>query len=115
MVDDIKLNGKLTLGEDLADLGGTLLAFLAWKAVTKDQDLQPIDGLTPDQRFFVGMAQWACGAERPEIKRMNAITNPHSPLEDRVNGVVSNMPEFQKAFSCKVGQPMVRERMCKIW
>src|SRR5208282_1260693 len=115
VIDDIKLNGKLTLGEDLADLGGTLLAFLAWKSVTKDQNLQPVDGLTPDQRFFVGMAQWACGAERPEIKRMNAITNPHSPLEDRVNGVVSNMPEFQKAFSCKVGQPMVREHMCKIW
>ena len=115
VVDDIKLNGKLTLGEDLADLGGTLLALLAWKSVTKDQILQPVDGLTPDQRFFVGMAQWACGAERPEIKRMNAITNPHSPLEDRVNGVVSNMPEFQKAFSCKVGQPMVREHMCKIW
>ncbi len=115
VVDEVKLNGKLTLGEDLADLGGTLLAYLAWKAITKDQALQPIDGLTPEQRFFVGMAQWACGAERAEIKRMNAITNPHSPLEDRVNGVVSNMPEFQKAFSCKVGQPMVRERMCKIW
>jgi putative endopeptidase len=115
VVDDIKLNGKLTLGEDLADLGGTLLAFLAWKSVTKDQNLQPIDGLTPDQRFFVGAAQWACGSERPEIKRMNAITNPHSPLEDRINGVVSNMPEFQKAFSCKIGQPMVHEHMCKIW
>jgi putative endopeptidase len=115
VVDDIKINGKLTLGEDIADLGGTLLAFLAWKSVTKDQNLQPMDGLTPDQRFFVGMAQWACGSERPEIKRMNAITNPHSPLEDRVNGVVSNLPEFQKAFSCKVGQPMVREHMCKIW
>ncbi len=115
VVDKIKLNGKLTLGEDLADLGGVQLAFLAWKAATKDQNLQPIDGLTPDQRYFVGMAQWACGAERPEIKRMNAITNPHSPLEDRVNGVVSNMPEFQKAFSCKIGQPMVHEHMCKVW
>ncbi len=115
VVDDIKLNGKLTLGEDLADLGGTLLAYLAWKEATKGQDLQSKDGLTPDQRFFVGMAQWACGSERAEIKRMNAITNPHSPLEDRVNGVVSNMPEFQKAFSCKVGQPMVHEHMCKIW
>ena len=115
VVDNIKLNGKLTLGEDLADLGGVQLAFLAWKAATRDQNLQPIDGLTPDQRFFVGMAQWACGAERPEIKRMNAITNPHSPLEDRVNGVVSNMPDFQKAFSCKAGQPMVRTHMCKVW
>jgi putative endopeptidase len=115
VVDKVKLNGKLTLGEDLADLGGVQLAFLAWKAATKNVNLQPIDGLTPDQRYFVGMAQWACGAERPETKRMNAITNPHSPLEDRVNGVVSNMPEFQKAFSCKAGQPMVREHMCKVW
>jgi putative endopeptidase len=115
VVDKIKLNGKLTLGEDLADLGGVQLAFLAWKAATKDRNLPNVDGLTPDQRYFVGMAQWACGAERPEIKRMNAITNPHSPLEDRVNGVVSNMPEFQKAFSCKAGQPMVHEHMCKVW
>ena len=115
VVDKVKLNGKLTLGEDLADLGGVQLAFLAWKAATKNLNLQPIDGLTPEQRYFVGMAQWACGEERPETKRMNAITNPHSPLEDRVNGVVSNMPEFQKAFSCKAGQPMVREHMCKVW
>src|SRR5579884_1667617 len=61
IIDDIKINGKLTLGEDVADLGGTLLAYLAWKEATKDQNLPPMDGLTPDQRFFVGMAQWACG------------------------------------------------------
>ena len=64
VIDDIKINGKLTLGEDAADLGGTFLAYLAWKDATKSQNLQPIDGLTPDQRFFVGMAQWACGDER---------------------------------------------------
>ena len=115
IVDDIKINGKLTLGEDVADLGGTFLAYLAWKSATKGQDLQPADGLTPDQRFFVGMAQWACGDERPETKRMDAITNPHSPLEYRVNGVVSNMPEFGQAFACRVGQPMVRPKPCKIW
>ena len=69
VIDDIKINGKLTLGEDVADLGGTLLAYLAWKTATKAQRLQPIDGLTPDQRFFIGMAQWACGDERPESKR----------------------------------------------
>ena len=114
-MDNIKINGKLTLGEDLADPGGTWLAFLAWKEATKGQNLQPVDGLTPDQRFFVGMAQWACGDERPESKRLNAITNPHSPLEFRVNGVVSNMPDFGKAFSCRVGQPMVRANQCKVW
>jgi putative endopeptidase len=115
IVDDIKINGKLTLGENVADLGGTFLAYLAWKDATKGQDLKPIDGFTPDQRFFIGMAQWACGDERPESKRVGAITNPHSPNEYRVNGVVSDMPEFGKAFSCHIGQPMVREQPCKVW
>lgn len=115
VIDDIKINGKLTLGEDVADLGGTILAYMAWKNSTSDQRLKPIDGLTPDQRFFVGMAQWACGSERPEQKRVNAITNPHSPNEYRINGVVSNMPEFAAAFACKAGQPMVRERVCRVW
>ena len=72
VVDDIKINGKLTLGEDVADLGGTMLAYMAWKDATKGQNLQPIDGFTPDQRFFVGFAQWACGNERPENKRVSA-------------------------------------------
>jgi putative endopeptidase len=115
VVDDIKINSKLTLGEDLADLGGTLLAYIAWKKSTENARLMPIDGLTPDQRFFVGMAQWACGDERPESKRLSATTNPHSPNEFRVNGVVSNMPEFAGAFSCKPGQPMVRAKSCKVW
>jgi putative endopeptidase len=115
VVDDIRINGKLTMGEDVADLGGTLLAYIAWKAANKGKPLPPIDGFTPDQRFFIGMAQWACGNERPENLRANAITDPHSPNEYRVNGVVSNMPEFQTAFSCKLGQPMVREKACRVW
>jgi putative endopeptidase len=115
VVDDVKINGKLTLGEDVADLGGTILAYMAWKDATKGQNLQPIDGFTPDQRFFIGMAQWACGDERQESKRMHAITDPHSPEEYRINGVVSNMPEFSTAFSCKLGQPMVREKACRVW
>ena len=115
IVDDIKINGKLTMGEDVADLGGTLLAYIAWKHATAGQDLKPMDGFTPDQRFFIGMAQWACGDERPENKRMSAITNPHSPDEYRINGVVSNMPQFANAFSCKLGQPMVRPKACKVW
>jgi putative endopeptidase len=115
VVDDIKINGKLTLGEDVADLGGTLLAYIAWKNVTAGQDLKPIDGFSPDQRFFIGMAQWACGDERPESKRQNAITNEHSPEQYRINGVVSNLPEFARAFSCKPGQPMVRANACRVW
>ena len=77
VVDNIKINSKLTLGEDLADLGGTLLAYIAWKHATEGMNLQPVDGLTPDQRYFIGMAQWACGDERPENKRLDAATNEH--------------------------------------
>jgi endothelin-converting enzyme/putative endopeptidase len=114
-VDEIKVNGKLTLGENVADLGGTILAYLAWKHATRLQEPQPEGGFTPDQRFFVGMAQWACGDERPENKRLSAQTNEHAPDEYRINGVVSNMPEFSKAFSCKPGQPMVRQPICRVW
>jgi endothelin-converting enzyme/putative endopeptidase len=115
VIDDIHINGKLTLGEDTADLGGTLLAYMAWKNETRGQNLKSIDGMTPDQRFFVAMAQWACGYERPENKRLNAVTNPHSPDEYRINGVVVNMPQFAPAFGCKVGQPMVKEPVCRVW
>ena len=114
-VDDIHINSKLTSGEDVADLGGTLLAYIAWKKQTAGQQLQSVDGFTPDQRFFVGMAQWACENERPEVLRVRAITDPHSPGYARINGVVSNMPEFQKAFSCKAGQPMVHAPTCRVW
>jgi len=115
VVDDIKINSKLTSGEDVADIGGTLLAWLAWKAATKNYTLTPIDGFTPDQRFFIGYAQWACGSERPEVLRMRAITDPHSPLEYRVNGVMADLPDFAKAFGCKTGQPMVRADACRVW
>ena len=115
VVDDIKINSKLTSGEDVADLGGTLLAYLAWKSATADQKLDAIDGFTPDQRFFIGFAQWACENDRPENLRVNAITNPHSPGRYRINGIVSDLPEFAKAFHCKEGQRMVRARACKVW
>jgi putative endopeptidase len=117
IVDDIHINSKLTLGEDVADLGGEILGYIAWKGATKGQDLRPIEGLTPDQRFFVGFAQWACGNERPEDLRVRAITDPHSPPKYRVNGVVVNMPEFSKAFSCKAGSPMTKDaaKVCSVW
>jgi putative endopeptidase len=115
VVDDIHINSKLTSGEDVADLGGTLLAYIAWKKQTEGQKLGNVEGFTPDQRFFVGMAQWACENERPENQRVNAITDPHSPGFARINGVVSNMPEFQRAFSCKAGQSMVHAPSCKVW
>jgi putative endopeptidase len=115
VVDDVKINSKLTEGEDVADLGGLILSWMAWKQQTKDQKLEPRDGLTPEQRFFVGYAQWACENDRPENLRVSAITDPHSPGKYRVNGLVVNMPEFEKAFSCKAGQPMVRENRCRVW
>jgi putative endopeptidase len=115
IVDDIKINGKLTLGEDIADLGGLILAYMAWKEDTKAQSLQPIDGLSPDQRFFVGYGQSWCGATRPETMRMRATVDPHSPEKYRTNGVVSNMPEFQQAFHCKAGSPMVNQNRCRVW
>ena len=115
IVDDIHINSKLTSGEDVADLGGTLLAYIAWKKQTAAQTLTPVDGFTPDQRFFIGMAQWACENERPENQRVNAATDPHSPGFARVNGVVVNMPQFQTAFGCKPGQAMVHIPACKVW
>jgi endothelin-converting enzyme/putative endopeptidase len=115
IIDDIKINGKLTLGEDVADLGGLILAYMAWKQDTKGENLQPIDGLTPDQRFFVGYGQSWCGETRDETKRLRATVDPHSPEKYRTNGVVSNMPEFQDAFQCKAGAPMVNQNRCRVW
>jgi putative endopeptidase len=115
VIDDIKINGKLTLGEDVADLGGLLLAYMAWKEDIKGQNLQPLDDLTPDQRFFVGYGQSWCGETRDETKRLRATVDPHSPEKYRTNGVVSNMPEFQEAFHCKAGSPMVNQNRCRVW
>jgi len=115
VVDDIHINSKLTSGEDVADLGGLWLAYVAWKNATQGQNLQPIDGFTPDQRFYIGYAQWACENDRPEELRLRALTDPHSPARYRVNGIISDLPEFRKAFSCKAGQPMVREKVCRVW
>jgi endothelin-converting enzyme/putative endopeptidase len=90
---------------------------MAWRSKTKDMNLQPVDGLTPEQRFFVGFAQWDCASERPDDLRVRVATDPHSPAKYRINGVLVNMPEFAKAFGCKAGQPMVRptEQVCKVW
>ncbi|HTV64213.1 MAG TPA: M13 family metallopeptidase [Bryocella sp.] len=117
VVDDIHINSKLTEGEDIADLGGSVLAYIAWKDADKGEHLTDRDGLTPDQRFFVGFAQWACENDRPEDLRARAITDPHSPAKYRVNGVVVNMPEFGAAFNCKPGSPMVKpaDKVCKVW
>jgi len=114
-VDDVKLNGKLTLGENAADNGGLRISLMAYLARTSAAPAATIDGFTPEQRVFLGWGQVWCENTRPELARMLAQTNPHSPGRERVNGVVANMPEFQKAFSCKAGAPMVRQTQCRVW
>ncbi len=114
-VDDIKINGQLTMGENVADLGGLMLAYMAWQNHTRGGKLEPIDGFTPEQRFFIGYGQSWCSETRDETKRMYATIDPHSPDKFRANGVVSNLPEFQRAFQCKPGSPMVRENRCRVW
>ncbi|MFZ9087094.1 MAG: M13-type metalloendopeptidase [Steroidobacteraceae bacterium] len=117
VVDDIRINSELTLGEDIADLGRLTLAYIGWRIATEEESLTEVDGLTPDQRFFVGNAQWACGHQTDERARVLARTDPHSPLRYRVNGVMVNLPEFQEAFECQTGDRMYRspEQMCRIW
>ena len=116
-VENMHINGKLTLGENVADLGGEILAYVAWRDATKDKKLQAMDGFTPEQRFFIGYAQWDCANDRPEELQLRTNTDPHSPAEFRINGVVVNMPEFAHAFSCKTGQPMVNDaaKICRVW
>jgi endothelin-converting enzyme/putative endopeptidase len=113
-VGDVKLNGKLTLGENVADHGGVRIALMALMD-TLGGKTDKVDGFTPEQRFFLGFAQVWCQNMRPEQARLRAMTDPHSPGRYRVNGTFSNMPEFQKAFSCKAGQPMVSSNACRVW
>ncbi len=117
-VDDFKVNGKLTLGENTADNGGLRLAYAAFleDAKRKAIDLaQKQDGYTPIQQFFLGYGQAWCGSTRPEQVRLQVQTDPHSPREFRVNGVVENMPEFGRAFACHAGQPMMPANGCRVW
>jgi putative endopeptidase len=112
---DTKINGRLTLGENTADNGGLRLALMAYLAGPGATVQVPIDGFTPEQRVFLGWAQQWCESSRPEAERLKAVTNPHSANQYRVNGVVSNMPEFQTAFSCRADSAMVRTTMCRVW
>ncbi|MGB7583882.1 MAG: M13 family metallopeptidase, partial [Terriglobales bacterium] len=115
----VKQNGHLTQGEDTADNGGLRLAFMALtnklEASGKSLDEKDTSGWTPRQEFFLSYANEWCTEYRPELMRTVVLTNPHSIPRYRVNNVVSNMPEFQKAFSCKTGTPMVRAKQCRVW
>ena len=114
-VDDVHVNGKLTLGENTADNGGLRLAFMSLMRSLESKPQPKIDGFTPEQRFFIANGQAYCQNIRPEGARLRAQVDPHSPNPDRVIGVVENMPEFQRAFACKAGQPMVRAPACRVW
>jgi endothelin-converting enzyme/putative endopeptidase len=118
-IDDVKLNGKLTLGENTADNGGLRLAYMALLADAQrkgiDVHAKDASGFTPEQQFFVSFGQNWCGSLRPEQERLQVQTDPHSPAEFRIRGVIQNMQEFGKAFGCKVGQPMVPADACHVW
>jgi putative endopeptidase len=114
-VADVKLNGRLTLGENTADNGGVKIAYMALQDALKGKEVPKIDGFTPEQRFFLSFAQIWCQNVTPETSRVLAKVDPHSPGKYRVNGVVQNSAEFQKAFGCKPGQPMVSENACRVW
>ena len=128
-VGDVKLNGRLTLGENTADNGGLRIAYMALQdtlaggppsasgapASAAGAPPSAAGGLTPQQRFFVANARIWCANYTDEAARLRAQTNEHSLPKYRVNGVVSNMPEFREAFACPAASPMVRESACRVW
>ena len=111
----VHLNGRLTLGENTADNGGVRIALMALEDAMKGAPLPSRDGFTPEQRFFLAYGQIWCQSSTPETDKLRAQTDPHSPGRFRVNGVLSNMPEFQKAYGCAPTSPMVRENACRVW
>jgi putative endopeptidase len=116
-VDGVKLKGKLTLGENAADNGGIHLAYMALMADLADKTMPAIklDGFTPEQQFFLGYAQIWCENVTDASARVRAMTDPHSPGQFRTNGVVQNMKQFQQAFGCQAGDPMVSVQACRVW
>jgi putative endopeptidase len=117
-VDDLHVNGRLTLGENTADNGGVLLAFMAYMERAKRNGLdidKKVDGYTGAQRFYIAFAQNWCENMRPEQARNQLLTDPHSPNHVRVNGVLANQPEFSTAFGCQKGSPLVPANVCRVW
>ncbi len=115
-VDDINVNGKLTLGENAADNGGLRIAYMAlMEALKQSKDPGKIDGFTPEQRIFLGWGQVWCENQKPEAARLQVQSDPHSPGSYRVNGTVQNMEQFRQAWACKAGTPMAPEKTCRVW
>jgi len=117
-LDNLKLNGSLTVGENTADNGGLRLAYIAFLADAKRKNIDlhaKQDGLTPAQQFFLAFGQNWCSVLRPEVLRLDVQTDVHSPSKFRTNGVIQNMPEAGEAFGCKAGQPMRPVNACRVW
>jgi len=114
--EGLNVNGSLTLGENIADLGGLKVAHLAYQDWVEAHGAEPeLAGLTGEQQLFVAFAQGWCTVATPEIMRLRVKTDPHSPPRFRVNGAAMNTPAFAKAFGCEPGQPMVPEDVCEVW
>jgi putative endopeptidase len=114
-VDDLKLNGKLTLGENTADNGGMRIAYMALLSTFAGKEPAPIEGLSAEQRFFLGWANVWCQSRTDAVSRMLVTIDPHSPSKYRVNGTISNMPEFREAYHCAATAPMVNQNACRVW
>ncbi|HEV3051174.1 MAG TPA: M13 family metallopeptidase [Longimicrobium sp.] len=114
VLDTVHVNGRLTLGENIADLGGVTLAYHAFQRAQRGKPRRVIDGLTPEQRFFISWAQNWRENERPEAERTAIRTDPHSPSRYRLIGTLSNLPEFAAAFGCRPGDPMVRDESVRV-
>jgi endothelin-converting enzyme/putative endopeptidase len=113
----LKVNGELTLGENIADIGGARLAFRAYKAAQASGKAGPagMPNMSDDQLFFVSMAQSWCSVSSPEYEKMRVLSDPHSPNRFRVNGSLANVPEFAAAFGCAEGSPMRPKNACEVW
>lgn len=115
-VPGVNLNGKLTLGENIADIGGVKLAFSAYRQMRQDDPVRfEADGFSEDQQFFLAVGQAWCNKAREEVARMLAQVDPHSPPRYRVNGSLANTPEFAEAFQCAPGTPMRPHDACRVW
>jgi putative endopeptidase len=115
-VEDIRVNGKLTLGENISDVGGAKIAYLALQRSIAGKPHAVVDGLSPEQRFFLSLAQAWRSTYRVEMERLQLRTDAHSPPRFRVAGVIANMPEFAAAFSCSPGKPLLSEaQRANIW
>jgi putative endopeptidase len=114
-VEDVHLNGKLTLGENLGDIGGLKMMISALRTRRQGQPSTRVEGFDDEQQAFIAFAQVWCTNYRPEAARTQALTNPHSTAQWRVNGPVSDNPEFEKAFNCSKGSPMAPVSRCTVW